>query len=130
MHTMGVREAASAAKRLRLTVTSVSPNRVRRSEWPMMNQSAPASLIIAALLQWFGDAHNGRQGGCERGQELAIDRDVGLAEQGAPYRMADDDPIRAGFLDHRGADFAGERAFSLPEHVLRRHAHVRVTRRL
>ena len=32
---------------LRLTIASVSPNSRRRSEWPMITYSAPASLIIA-----------------------------------------------------------------------------------
>ena len=46
--------------------------------------------------------------------------DVGLAEQRAALGVADDDVFGAGLLDHAGADFAGERAFALPVHVLRR----------
>ena len=38
-----------AASVLRLTTSSVSPNIRRRSEWPMIANSAPASLSIAAL---------------------------------------------------------------------------------
>ena len=49
MQTIGVSPAANAAPILRLTVASVSPNSVRRSEWPMMTYSAPASRIIGAL---------------------------------------------------------------------------------
>ena len=47
MQTMGVSDAPIAAIVFRLTVASVSPKSVRRSEWPMMTYSAPASLIIA-----------------------------------------------------------------------------------
>ena len=36
MQTIGVSPAAIAAFTLRLTWSSVSPNFVRRSEWPMM----------------------------------------------------------------------------------------------
>ena len=50
MHTIGVRSAASAATSLRFTVASVSPNSRRRSEWPMITYSAPASLSIAPLI--------------------------------------------------------------------------------
>src|SRR5687768_4167302 len=49
MQAIGVSPAANAADTLRLTVASVSPNSVRRSEWPMITNSAPASLIIGAL---------------------------------------------------------------------------------
>ena len=46
MHTIGVKPLAIAAAVLRLTAASVSPNRRRRSEWPMITYSAPASLIM------------------------------------------------------------------------------------
>ena len=49
MQTIAVRPAVSAARSLRFTEASVSPNRRRRSEWPMMTCVAPASLIIVAL---------------------------------------------------------------------------------
>ena len=69
------------------------------------------------------DAADGRHG-------LAIHRHVGLAEQRPPLGVADDDVLGARLLDHRGADLAGEGAFPLPVHVLRRHADVGVARRL
>jgi hypothetical protein len=50
MHTIAVNPAASAASVLALTVWSVSWNKRRRSECPMMTYSAPASLSIAALI--------------------------------------------------------------------------------
>ena len=49
MQTIGVSPAAKAATAFRLTVASVSPNSVRRSEWPTITYSAPASRIIGAL---------------------------------------------------------------------------------
>ena len=49
MHAIGVRPAANAAVTLRFTLASVSPKSVRRSEWPMMTYSAPASRTICAL---------------------------------------------------------------------------------
>ena len=49
MQAIGVSPAAKAAATLRLTVASVSPNSVRRSEWPTMTYSAPASRTISAL---------------------------------------------------------------------------------
>src|SRR6185503_13357538 len=45
-HTIGINPAPSAAVALRFTIGSVSPNSRRRSEWPTMTYSAPASLII------------------------------------------------------------------------------------
>ena len=47
MQTIGVSPAPIAAIALRLTIASVSPNSRRRSEWPMITYSAPASLTIA-----------------------------------------------------------------------------------
>ena len=46
--------------------------------------------------------------------ELAIDRQVGFAEQRAPLGVADDDVLGAGFADHRRAHFAREGALALP----------------
>ena len=50
MQTIGVSPDANAATALRFTVASVSPNSVRRSEWPTITYSAPASRIIGALI--------------------------------------------------------------------------------
>ena len=50
MQTIGVRPPANAAAIFRLTEASVSPNSVRRSEWPTITHSAPVSAIIAALI--------------------------------------------------------------------------------
>ena len=50
MQTMGVSSPASAASAFRFTVSSVSWNRRRRSEWPMITYSAPASFSIGALI--------------------------------------------------------------------------------
>ena len=50
MQTMGVRPAVKAAPIFRFTVTSVSPNSARRSEWPMITQPAPASFSIGPLI--------------------------------------------------------------------------------
>src|SRR5437762_9978940 len=50
MQTIGVSPPAHAAAILRFTDASVSPNNVRRSEWPMMTYSAPVSAIIGALI--------------------------------------------------------------------------------
>jgi hypothetical protein len=49
MHTIGVSPVPNAAVVFWFTVMSVSPNNVRRSEWPTMTYSAPASRIIGAL---------------------------------------------------------------------------------
>ena len=49
MQTIGVRPAARAAWTFMFTVSSVSPNIRRRSEWPMMAYSAPASFAMSAL---------------------------------------------------------------------------------
>ena len=46
--TMGVSPASSAAFILRFTVSSVSPNYWRRSEWPMITQRHPDSIIMGA----------------------------------------------------------------------------------
>ena len=44
MHTIGVSPPPIAAIVLRFTVASVSPNSRRRSEWPTITYSAPASF--------------------------------------------------------------------------------------
>ena len=49
MQTIGTRPAVNAACILLLTVSLVSPNSVRRSEWPTITYRAPASRTIAAL---------------------------------------------------------------------------------
>ena len=48
LQTIGVRPTEIAAATLRFTAVSVSPNRRRRSEWPMITYAAPASLIMPA----------------------------------------------------------------------------------
>jgi len=48
MHAIGMSDASNAAATLRLTPSSVSPNNVRRSEWPTRPYFAPTSSSIAA----------------------------------------------------------------------------------
>ena len=71
---------------------------------PEMVRNAPVTLAAEnvfgqaglALLQNFADADDGNQAGVERGQQLAIDRVVGLAEVLAALGVADDDVRAAG----------------------------------
>jgi hypothetical protein len=49
MQTIGARPAPSTATSLRFTARSVSPNSARRSEWPRITYSAPASCTMPTL---------------------------------------------------------------------------------
>ena len=51
-------------------------------------------LVALALLERFADADDRRQRRRDRGGRLAIDRDVGLAEERAALGVADDDVLR------------------------------------
>src|SRR5271157_3158534 len=75
-----------------------------------------ASLAIG---KHFTDAHNGRKSRSESGFGLLEDGFVGLAEELAPLRVADDGIAASRFHQHAGGNLPGVGAFLLPEHILR-----------
>src|SRR5688572_5258361 len=75
-------------------------------------------LVAIALVERFADADDRHQTRGEGGMHLLVDDAIGLAEQPASLGVSDDDESGAGFTQHGGADFTGERAFALPVQVL------------
>src|SRR5205807_1406172 len=83
-------------------------------------------LVALALVERLADADDRNELGAERGGDLAVHELVGLVEISAPLGMADDHVFGPRLLEHRRADFAGERALALPMQILRGNRDVRV----
>ena len=71
-----------------------------------------------ALLERLADAGDHAEPGLERGARAARDHLVGLAEELAPLRVADERALDAELEQHRRRDLAGVGAARLPVHVL------------
>ena len=85
-------------------------------------------LVAFALVEGLADADDRRQLAAERGHGPPIHELVGIAEEPAALRVADDHVFRPRLAHHPGADLTGERALLLPVQVLAGDSHVRVAR--
>ena len=84
--------------------------RLGRQRAPHLPNDHRGLLARLALGVGFADADDRRQAGLQRRLRLRADERVGLAMTGPALGMADDDVARAGVLEHRRGNVAGEGA--------------------
>src|SRR5207244_2512580 len=82
----------------------------------------PQRRAAVTLLERLSDADDRRQLRRDGGRQLAVHGLVGLSEQASALGVPDDHVLRARFLDHPGADFAGEGPLPIPMKILGRDA--------
>ena len=108
-------QTGSYASRIAVPVRQGDPLQ-DRVHLPLDHLLGAAALALGQRL-----AHADQRSGpaLEGGRHLAADLLVGLAEEMAPLRVADEHRPRARLLHQRHRELAGEGALGLPVHVLR-----------
>ena len=77
-----------------------------------------SSQPLVSFAQGFSDAENGSKAGAHGSEDFVCDRLIGLAEDPAPFRVADDHKATSQLAEHSRAYFSREGALVLPVDVL------------